>query len=176
MKNVREFQYDQSFQHLGNSAVSSAIERLLESTILKQIFWNCLGHPGGYLIEDGTQRSRFSVFSSLCKKTMHAWAGEMTRKFKEIFTGRHANKNLSNFALRVALDAQTQQSKKRPSKKKEEDGVDGEALPGVVEAVIETEDTVGAQSTKSKRSSKRVPKRNKPNPDEKDKQEQTKSK
>ncbi len=132
MKNVRDFQYNQSFQHHGNSAVSSAIERLLESTILKKIFWDCLGHPGGYLIDDGTQRSRLSVFVSICKKTMHAWAGKMSRKFKEMYTGRHATKNLSNFALRVALDAQTQQSKKRLPKKEEEDGV--AALGVIVDA------------------------------------------
>jgi hypothetical protein len=117
MKQVVGFTYDQSFQQQGTEAIASAVQQLLENAQLKDLFWRALGQPSGYLMNDTTQTSRLLVFNAICKKTMNAWAGQISDRYKEICTGRHV-KTVANVALRVGLDIQTQQSRTKPCKRK----------------------------------------------------------
>lgn len=51
-----------------------------------------------------------SLYAALTKKTIHAWAGMMSRRLKELYTGRQA-KNTTKLALCVQQEASSKKKK-----------------------------------------------------------------
>ena len=61
-----------------------------------------------------------SLYAALAKKSIHAWAGMISRRYKELYTGRQA-KNLTKLPIRVELDASSKNAKKKAAMMKNEE-------------------------------------------------------
>ena len=100
----------------GNRAIDALVSDVLNSEKLKRIFWvSCKSCYSGEAMtnkdnHDMSSSTLQSLYAAHTKRTIHAWAGMMSRKLKELYTGRHA-KNTTKLALRVQLEASSKKKK-----------------------------------------------------------------
>jgi hypothetical protein len=108
MTRVTELTVETMLQQ-GNRAIEDLVSDVLCSEKLKRIFWvSCKSYHNGESMnkDDHNDMSStlHSLYKALAKKTIHAWAGTMSRRLKELYTGRQA-KDTTKLALRVELEA-----------------------------------------------------------------------
>ncbi|KAI2499323.1 hypothetical protein MHU86_15167 [Fragilaria crotonensis] len=105
----------QTLLQKGNRAIEDHVADVHSSQNLKRIFWSCCNSSYNETINENKNESILqSLYVALTKKTIHAWAGMISRRFKELYTGRHAN-NTTKLPLRVELEASSKMSWKNKS-------------------------------------------------------------
>ena len=116
MTRVRELSVDTMLQK-GNRAIEDLIFNVLHSEKLKRIFWSSCETSYGGEINDNKNMTTLleSLYAALAKKTIHAWAGMISRRYKELYTGRQA-KNSSKLPLRAELEASSKSAKRKAAK------------------------------------------------------------
>ena len=117
MNRVKELTVETMLQQ-GNRAIEDLVSDVLRSEKLKHIFWACCKNCyTGETINGNEDVSSTlqSIYSALAKK-IHAWAGMISRRFKELHTGRQA-KNTTKLPLRVELEASSKSAKKKAANK-----------------------------------------------------------
>lgn len=107
----------------GNRAIEDLVSDVLHSEKLKRIFWSCCETSYSKEMSENTSTNTLqSLYTALTKKTIHAWAGMISRRFKELYTGRQA-KNTTKLPLRVELEASSKSTKKKAAKMKNEESL-----------------------------------------------------
>ena len=133
MRRVNKFTVETMLRE-GNRAIENLVSNVLQCEKLKRIFLSsCETSQFGWEInkdKESMTTTVQSLYTALAKKTIHAWAGMISRRFKELHTGRQA-KNSTKLPLRVELNASTRSAKKKAAKQTKKIIVDPVESKGV---------------------------------------------
>jgi hypothetical protein len=133
MRRVNKFTVETMLRE-GNRAIENLVSNVLQCEKLKRIFLSsCETSQFGWKInkdKESMTTTVQSLYTALAKKTIHAWAGIIARRFKELHTGRQA-KNSTELPLRVELNASTRSAKKKAAKQTKKIIVDPVESKGV---------------------------------------------
>jgi hypothetical protein len=107
----------QTMLRKGNRAIEDLVSNVLSSRKLRRICWSCCETTYCDSIGSKSDNTVQMLYTALTIKTIHAWAGMISRRFKELYTGRQA-KNTTKLALRVELEASSKSTKEKAAKTK----------------------------------------------------------